>query len=504
VAATWPAVEHAGARFLAGGAPGHGEAAPGDHLQTLYHLWLPGHQVEQGSAPWRDPYSFRPESGPTIDFAGWPFAVPFWPLDATLGHVRAWNAFVLLTYLAAGGLACLWLRELGLPRGAALAGGLAFAIAPYRVEQSTGHLLGPISILLPLALWAVERRWLWLAAAAVASIPLSGQVHLALGAVPLVCAYALVRRRDLRTFVAVETAVAAALAAGFLVKITTIDRSHLAGGRSLHAVSQYSADWGDFVSRHKGHQAEQFVFLGWATPVLAVVGLVLLWRTRRGLAAVLGLGAVVPMLLALGTHTPLYAPLWHTLAPFRYPRVPERLLPVACLCVAALVAFAVARSRRAWVAALVVALLLVDLHVHAYGASAADEHNAAYAALRTAPPGRVLELPVFLPDLHYGSVYEYYDMQTRRERPGGYSTVAPRAAYDLMKTLLPLNCGRLDGAQLATLRRLGVRYVAVHRALFRYRRVEGLACTPPPARSLRSFPRLARDGGVTIFVLRRR
>ena len=154
---------------MAGGAPGHGEAAPGDHLQTLYHLWLPGHQAEHGRAPWRDPYSFRPESRPTIDFAAWPFGVAFWPLDAALGHVRAWNAFLLLTYLAAGGLACLWLRELGLPRGAALAGGLAFAIAPYRVAQSTGHLLGPISILLPLALWAFERRRLALAVAATAS-----------------------------------------------------------------------------------------------------------------------------------------------------------------------------------------------------------------------------------------------------------------------------------------------------------------------------------------------
>jgi hypothetical protein len=488
---------------MAGGAPGYGEAAPGDHLQTLYHLWLPGHQAEHGRAPWRDPYSFRPESRPTTDFAGWPFGLAFWPLDAALGHVRAWNAFVLLTYLAAGGLACLWLRELGLPRGAALAGGLAFAIAPYRVAQSTGHLLGPISILLPLALYALERRRLVLAVAAVSSIPLSGQVHLALGAVPFVCAYALVRSRDRRMLVGVATAVAAAIGAGLLVKTTTIDHSHLASGRSLHAVSQYSAHWADLVGRTKGASPERFVFLGWATPVLAAIGLALLWRSRRGLALVLGLGAAVPVVLALGTHTPLYSPLWHALPPFRYPRVPERLLPIACLCIAALVAFAVAGSRRTLVAALAVALLLVDLHVHVYGGSAADEHNAAYAALRAAPPGRLLELPVFLPDLHYGSVYQYYDMQAPRERPGGYSTVAPRAAYDLLKTLLPVNCGRLDGAQLGTLRRLGVRYVAVHRALFRYRRLpkQGPTCTPSAAHRLRSFPRLTRNGQVAIYEL---
>ena len=149
---------------MAGGAPGHGEAAPGDHLQTLYHLWLPGHQVEHGRAPWRDPYTFQPESSPRVNFGGWPFGLPYWPLFAAFGVVLAWNLFVLLTYLIAGGFTCLWLRELGLPLGAALVGGLAFAIAPYRVAQSTGHLLGPISILLPLTLWAIERRRFWLAA----------------------------------------------------------------------------------------------------------------------------------------------------------------------------------------------------------------------------------------------------------------------------------------------------------------------------------------------------
>ena len=319
-------MRNAGSSFLAGGAPGHGEAAPGDHLQTAYHLWLVGDQLEHGHVPWRDPYSFRPESGPQPNYPGWPFGLVFWPLSALFGLVRGWNALVLLGYVAAGGCTCLWLRELGLPRAAALAGGLAFAIAPYRAAQSTGHLLGPISILLPLALYAIEKESFVLTVAAVVSIPLSGQVHLALGAVPFVCAYALVRRRDFRTIVTVEATVAAAVAAGFLVKVTTIDRSHLKSGRSLHAVSQYAAHWGDFVSRHKGHQAEQFVFLGWATPVLALIGLVLLWRRRRGLALVLALGAAVPILLALGTHTPLYSPLWHALPPLHYPRVPERLL----------------------------------------------------------------------------------------------------------------------------------------------------------------------------------
>jgi hypothetical protein len=501
VAATWPAVRHAGSQFVAAGTPGHGEAAPGDHLQTLYHLWLVGHQLDHGHAPWRDPYSFQPEAKPTLNFAGWPFGIVFWPLDATLGHLRAWNAFVLLTYLAAGGLAFLWLRALGLPRGASLVGGLAFAIAPYRVGQSTGHLLGPISMLLPLSLYAFEQRWLVLAVAAVVSIPLSGQVHLALGAIPFFCAYALVRRRDPRTWYAVEATIVLALSALFLVKTTTIDSSPLAGGRSLDALSQYSARWSDLVSRHAG-EPERLVFLGWAAPLLAVVGLILVWRGRRGLALLLALGAVVPIALALGTNTPLYSVLWHAVPPFRYPRVPERLMPIACLSIAALVAFAVARSRRTIVVpALAITLLFVDLHVSVYGASAADEHNRAYAALRTAPVGRVLELPVFMPDINYGGVYLYYDMQARRERPAGYSSVEPRAAYDLSSSLLAMNCGRLDSSHLEKLHQLGVRYVVVHRALFAYRAIESAPCTPPPARRVESFPRLARDGPVSIYEL---
>jgi hypothetical protein len=503
-------VRHAGSSFVAGGAPGHGEAAPGDHLQTVYHLWLLGDQLEHGRAPWRDPYSFRPESKPVLNLQAWPFGLVFWPLGALFGLVRGWNALVLLGYLAAGGCTCLWLRELDLPRGAALAGGLAFAIAPYRAAQSAGHLLGPISILLPLSLFALERGrrgsawWLLGAAAALVSIPLSGQVHLALGAIPFACAYALVRGRDPRLLATVAGTLAGAVAAGLLVRHTQIDRSILAHGRSLDAVSQYSASWDDFVRRHKGADSERFVFLGWATPLAATAGLVLLARARRSLAAVLGLGAAIPILLALGTHLPTYSLLWHALPPFRYPRVPERLLPIACLCLAALVAFALARAPRpAIVGALAVALLLVDLHVRVYGASAADEGNAAYAALREAPPGRVLELPVFLPDLHYGSVYQYYDIEARRERPGGYSTLAPRSAYELFRSLQGVNCGRFSGRDLRRLRALGVRYVAVHRALYRYRRVVKGAppCARAPARRVRSFPLLASDGSVDLYRL---
>src|SRR4051794_41094947 len=261
LAAMWPAPEHFGTHFAARAEAIRGEASSGDDLQAVYHLWLVGHQLDHGRAPWLDPYTFQPESSPRVNFGGWPFGLPFWPLTEAFGPVLAWNILILLTYLAAGGFACMWLRELALPRGAALFGGLAFALAPYRVAQSAGHLRGPISVLLPLALWAFERarrgsRW-WLvgAGAAIASIPFS-DIHLALGAVPFFLLYALCRSRNPWLLAGALACVGVAIGAALLVAGQTIPGSISSGGRSLQEAAHYSATRLDFVTRHRRHGPE--------------------------------------------------------------------------------------------------------------------------------------------------------------------------------------------------------------------------------------------------------
>jgi hypothetical protein len=332
------------------------------------------------------------------------------------------------------------------------------------VQQSVGHLLGPISIMLPLSLWAFERSWFWLSALALASIPLSGQVHLALGAIPFVVAYALVRRRDRRAVVGTAAGAVLAIGAGLLVRETLIKGSTESGGRKLVEITHYSANVGDFLSRSLDPgRSEQFVFLGWLTPLLGLAGLVVLLAARRyALAAVLGLGVLIPVVLALGTNTPLYEPLWHALPPFRFPRVPERLLPIAGLCIAALLAFALARVRPL-VTVLVIPLLFVDLHVHAYRESAVGHPDrVAYHG-----PGRMLELPIFDPSVDYGSVYLWYDTSSQRERPSGYATTAPRRAKRTADRLQRLNCGDWSGNTGALLDRLGVRAIAFHLGLYK-------------------------------------
>jgi hypothetical protein len=453
-----PDLRHIRSDFLGYGSPPTAGVAPGDHLQSAYNLWLPGHQLVRGHAPWVDPYSFQPEADERTNFAGWPFAAAFGPLKALFGTVTGWNVFVLLTYIGAGGFAALWLRSLGLPIGAALAGGLAFALAPYRsVQTAGGHLLGPVAMLLPLALWGLERRRVWLAALALASIPLSGQVHLALGALVFVLAYAAVRRRAVPGLVSVGLA----SIAGLVVYLVGIRGTVGAGGRSFAQVERYSAEPADLVVRHARHGFETFVFLGWLLPVAAIVGAALLWRRDRGLLAVLGLGALVPVVFALGANTPLYEPVWRVVPGLENTRVAARLLPIACLALAALSAVALSRLRWRWAALVALPLVALDLRVSAYQPLGSDEHNRVYERLAEAPPGRILDEPVYLPDRQEGSVYLYYAMQAPRERPAGYSTTAAREADATLRRIRGLLCSTRPGLN-ELLAELGVRYVVLH------------------------------------------
>ncbi|TML15014.1 MAG: hypothetical protein E6G31_04295 [Actinobacteria bacterium] len=414
---------------MAEGKPGYGEAAPGDHLQTSYNLWLVGHQLEHRRTPWRDPYSFQPEAKPRWNFAGWPFGYVYWPLQATLGTVLAWNVFVLFGFLGAGGFTALWLREVGATRGASLAGGLAFAMAPYlQAQWSAGHLLAWIAMLLPLSLYALER--------------------LALGAISFFAAYALARL-PWAALLAVP-----ALGAGLLADALAVRGTTGGSGRQFRQVEHYSARVPDFLSRDT-RVLEGIVYVGWTVAVLAAAGLVvLLLRRRWGMALVLGLGALIPILFSLGGNLPGYHFIWKHVPGLRHTRVPERMMPIACLALAGLVAAAVSRLRLPGAAAVVAVLLLVDLRLGTFHPTAADPHNRVYAALEQHSPGRLLELPVFEAGSQSASVYLYYLMQAPHEHPSGYSTTAPLAADRRLRQLQKTPCRYLG--------QLGIRQVVTH------------------------------------------
>jgi hypothetical protein len=328
-------------------------------------------------------------------------------------------------------------------------------MAPYlQAQWSAGHLLAWISMLLPLSLWALEwarkgsEWWLFLAGGALVSIPLSGQLHLALGAIPFFAAYALVRL-PWAALLAVP-----ALGAGLLADALAVRSTTGASGRQFRQVEHYSARVPDFLSRDT-HVLEGIVYVGWTVAVLAAAGLVaLILRRRWGMALVLGLGALIPILFALGGNLPGYHFIWKHVPGLRHTRVPERMMPIACLALAALVAVAVSRFRWPGIAVIVGLLLLVDLRLGLFHATAADPHNPAYAALQRHSPGRLLELPVFEAGSQSASVYLYYLMQAPHEHPSGYSTTAPLAAARRLRELQKTPCRYLD--------RLGIREVVTH------------------------------------------
>ena len=133
-----------------------------------YHLWLVGHQLAHGAravASTRTPSGRR--AAPRSNFGGWPFGLAYWPLDALLRRTcGGWNLFAA-ALLPRGGRAspssgCARSRS-GRGGGARRRARLRARAVPRR-RRARGHLLGPISVLLPLALWAssaagAARRW---------------------------------------------------------------------------------------------------------------------------------------------------------------------------------------------------------------------------------------------------------------------------------------------------------------------------------------------------------
>jgi hypothetical protein len=482
VVAAWPGVLDFRSDYLAGGSDANGEASPGDHGQVVYRLWLLGHRLAAGEAPWRDPYSFQPLVEPQLVLGGWPFGLPFWPLEAAFGPVVAWNVLLLSTVVAAGLLTYGWLRALGLRSVAAAPGGLAFALAPYRLAQSSDHLLGWVAVLLPLALLALERSraaetrrgahaWGALAALALVSVAASGQLHLALGAIPLCLGYAAVRfGRVPFSWTAAGVLVAAGI--GLALRFTVIESAELGETRTLKSVGSYSAEAIDFFDRWHGAPSEELVYLGWLTPLLALAGLAVLVRSRSWLAAVLGLGVAVPVVLAFGTHLPLFEAARSVLPPLESVRVPGRLMPVADLALAGLAAFGVAwvlartGGRARVVGAAAIVLIAADLTIMPFSPTPADLGNDAYAALRSRPPGRVLELPVHEPGRNEGAVYNLYTLQAPRERPAGYSTLAPEAPFRFYFRFARLGCGAWLPGDDEELERLGVGSFLFHRGLY--------------------------------------
>ena len=458
VVATWPAVGSFTSAFIANDAQRVGEPPAGDHLQSVYRFWLVGHQLEQGGPPWRIPTASSRSSSRRPCSAGGRSACRSGPLNAAFGPVVAWNLLLLGTIVAPASSRTAGCAPSTLAVAPAAIGGLAFALAPYRLEQSAGHLLGWAALFLPLALLAIERaawrrggrrtrgaRWRPRRRSRSRS---RDRCTSGAGSGPL---HRRVRgcRFGLEESVHLDAGRSGARGGRRPGCPLHADRGLCRGKRSLlegaARATRRSRSTSSTAGTSRGARSSSTSAgsrSGW--PVAGLIVLSAVAKKPRDPPGPGGL--IVPLLFALGATCPDTRRSGGTLPPLHFtasrPPAPARQSGAR-------------RARRVRVRG-------------ARGARRAAARRRARSAGRRSwrstssssrsrprrptpgtaptgpcakPPGRVLELPLFGPGQHYASVYDYYRLQEPREHPTGYSTLAPQEALGFYFAYNRLSCG---------------------------------------------------------------
>lgn len=457
--------------------------------------------------------------------------------EGTRAAVARYDALFLFAYALCFAGAWLLARELGAGRAGAAVAGLAFAYAPWRLEQE-GHMHVISSGAIPLALFLLVRGYRrgragtilagWLVATWQLSLGFTLGLMVAYLAAAGTLAGAVVwwrrgRPRPPRPVAAATAAGMACLAltAGLLARpyLRILDH-HPEAERTIEDVAAFSGPpyeflvaarssrvWGDATAPLRdglGAIPEMTLFPGLAILVLALAG----WRLgdglprrlRRGLAIGVLVFAVLSLGFQLNGVSWLYPYRWlyEFLPGWQGIRVPGRLHTLTTLCLALLAAAGAhalaARVRARWGArAAAGAVALAGLAILAEGWGLAQ-----HPTVPLAPPGQraapqpALHLPAEAPD---NRRYVLWSTDGFPDIVNGRGSFMPRHFEATIRATRSFP----DARSVAYLRRLGVRSVTVH-----------LARTPPDsplrrasARSLRGLDlERTRRGTVVLFVLR--
>ncbi|MBI5603696.1 MAG: hypothetical protein HY879_10095 [Deltaproteobacteria bacterium] len=284
--------------------------------------------------------------------------------------------------------------------------------------------------------------------------------------------------------VIVGVGVGLALAAAYLIHMrATVFLPSIAGkGRTIREVLLFSPKIGNFFSLPFPYN-EKYIFLGRVLLLLAVCGLIPLFKSRPknpGFIALAGLLAFLALILTLGPtmpYFPLYQFFYEYLPFFNYPRVPARFVMIGFIFLGLLAASAMT-GLRAWLASrgwgrwrigitlLIILLVSVEYHTgHSLGLSLMKGDNRLYEEIkRHLPKGRVvLELPIWPGDSHQSSVYEYTVTRTQRPMINGYAPVVARDYINqVFWPLYPLNHGELTLPRVREMQRLKVGLLTFH------------------------------------------
>ena len=105
---------------------------------------------------------------------------------------------------------------------------------------------------------------------------------------------------------------------------------------------------------------------------------------------------------------------------------------------------------------------------------------------------------MFEPGIHYGSVYDYFQLRGPRERPGSYSTLVPQDAFDFYFLPQPSLLRRLAPGDEETLADYDIQHVTYHQGMYAQGHVPG-AWFGWQGLVDHGFSPVARGGRVTLF-----
>lgn len=489
----------------------------GDHLQLLYNYWLTADMLA-GKTPWfHNVYEFNLGDDSARKYIGIddaPFVFIFAALQSWTGRAFAWNATGFVAIWLTLFFSWLLLRHYA-PDWFISGAAASIAITlPYRwTSLFGGSPSGFAMTWIPLWMWGLDAalrrgRILGGLMAGLAIVFASwNDAHVfffSVLAIPCwMCVVLLLEPafpwRDRQLWKrAIIALLPFALLAGGVVLIGQLKHAGLEGttfhaGKEWREVALYSPrSFGLYRWRAVGHEAQ--IYWGWILPAFLLAGLLSqAWRTcrapreqwRRMTGLVLLIVAAAAIVgLALGTRGPSEGILLRAarkfIPPYGMIRQPAKifcLLPHLLALAFALSWSALAPSDRRLYPRLGVTVIAFILTVE-YGLQIRpticllDTQQGAYAAVaedaraRGVAP-RAIVLPIWPGDSSWASLYEHYVSLYRIRMINGYQPAVSRDYVEnVFAAFESFNCGLLDDAQRAALRRYGVDYVLLHEDAF--------------------------------------